>query len=64
MAGKLKPVENKFAFLFPAGIGIGVAVGALIHNIGVGMAFGAVAGMICSLLGWYLGNLHTNRDGD
>jgi hypothetical protein len=64
MTGKSKPTENKFAFLFPAGIGMGVAVGALIHNIGVGMALGAVIGTICSLLGGYISNLHANRGGD
>ncbi|MGD8759125.1 MAG: hypothetical protein PVJ07_02610 [Anaerolineales bacterium] len=39
-----------FGLLFPVGIGLGVAIGALLHNIGVGMAFGAAIGVTASLL--------------
>lgn len=49
-----KRQENKYAFLLPVGLGIGIAVGALIHNIGVGLAIGAGIGTTLSLLGWYL----------
>lgn len=48
-----KQTENNYAFLFPVGLGIGTAVGALIHNIGVGLAAGAGFGMLMSLIGWY-----------
>ena len=47
--------QNKYAFLFPVGIGIGTAIGALIHNVGVGIAIGAAIGTIGSLIGYYLG---------
>lgn len=46
--------EHKYAFLFPAGLGIGTALGALIHNIGLGLAIGAGIGTTLSLIGWYL----------
>jgi hypothetical protein len=42
-----------YAFLFPVGLGNGTAIGALIHNIGVGLAIGAGMGMLMSLLGWH-----------
>ena len=49
-----KPRESTFALLFPVGIGIGVAIGALLHNIGVGMTFGAALGVTASLLADWL----------
>ncbi len=42
---------GKYGFLFPVGLGIGVALGVAIHNVGVGLAIGAAIGTICSLLG-------------
>lgn len=54
MAPESKKPENRFAFLFPAGLGIGVAIGAVIHNIGVGLAIGAFIGTLGSLIGFYL----------
>lgn len=49
----LKRENNKYAFLLPVGLGIGIAIGALIHNIGVGLAIGAGIGTLMSLLGWH-----------
>ena len=46
-------LENKYAFIFPACLGLGTGVGALLHNVGVGIALGAVFGMVLSLVGWY-----------
>ena len=43
--------RNRFVIFFPVGIGIGVAVGAAIHNIGVGMCIGVAIGVTLSLLG-------------
>jgi len=54
--------ENKFAFLFPAGIGIGIGIGALIHNIGVGLAIGAAIGTISNLIGWHFSSEHIDDD--
>lgn len=45
---------HRFAFLFPAGLGIGVAIGALIQNIGVGLVFGVFIGTLGSLIGAHL----------
>ena len=50
---KQKRSTNKYAFLFPVGLGIGTALGALIHNIGVGLAIGAGIGTLMSLVGWH-----------
>jgi hypothetical protein len=46
--------ENKYAFIFPACIGIGTGIGALLHNVGLGIGIGAVVGTILSLIGWQL----------
>lgn len=46
-------LENKYAFLFPACLGLGTGVGALLHNVGVGIGLGAVFGTVLSLVGWY-----------
>jgi hypothetical protein len=51
-----KRSANKFAFLFPVGLGIGTALGALLHNIGVGLAIGAGIGTVMSLIGWHFSN--------
>ncbi|MGW8251012.1 MAG: hypothetical protein ACWGO1_10245 [Anaerolineales bacterium] len=50
------------AIVFPASLGIGTAVGALIHNIGVGLAVGAGAGTVFSLTAYYLGRAKADRD--
>lgn len=60
MASEAKKPENRYAFLFPAGLGIGVAIGAVIHNIGVGLAIGAFMGTLGSLIGAYLSE-HANK---
>lgn len=43
---------NKTSFLLPAFIGLGTGLGALIGNIGAGMAIGVGVGTLLSLLGW------------
>jgi hypothetical protein len=50
--------NTKYAFLFPAGLGAGIAIGAAIRNIGVGLAIGAAIGTTLSLLG----GLHERRN--
>ena len=42
------------SIIFPLCLGIGTGIGALIHNIGVGLAIGAVIGTFSSLVGYYL----------
>jgi len=49
--------------LYPACLGIGTAVGALIHNIGVGLAIGAGIGSIFSLIVYYLGRNGSDQEG-
>lgn len=51
MEQQQKKASSKYSFLFPAGLGIGVSLGAAIHNVGVGLAIGAAIGTILSLLG-------------
>lgn len=46
--------ETLVAILFPVCLGIGTGIGALIHNIGVGIAVGAGMGTILNLVGHYL----------
>ncbi|NIM95414.1 MAG: hypothetical protein GTO18_17090 [Anaerolineales bacterium] len=41
--------ENKFIPIFPICLGLGVGLGALVRNIGVGLAFGATVGTTLSL---------------
>jgi len=43
--------NSKYAFLFPAGLGSGIAIGAAMRNIGVGLAIGAAIGTTLGLLG-------------
>jgi hypothetical protein len=50
MEQRKKKRENLFSFVFPACLGLGVGLGALIRNIGVGLAIGAGIGTILSLL--------------
>lgn len=52
------------ATVFPVCLGLGTAIGALIHNIGVGLAIGAGIGTIFSLIGYYLGNAPTDQKND
>lgn len=49
------------AILFSACLGIGTAVGALIHNIGVRLAIGAGIGTIFSLIAYYLGKSNSDQ---
>lgn len=48
-----KRADNRFAFLFPVGLGFGTAIGALIHNIGVGLGIGVAIGTTASLFAYY-----------
>jgi zinc transporter ZupT len=58
---KKKQSDSKFSFLLPVGLGIGIAIGALIHNIGAGLAIGAGIGTVSSLIGWYLSSEQTDE---
>ena len=42
------------AVTFPVCIGIGTGIGALTHNVGVGIAIGAGIGTVLGLIGHYL----------
>lgn len=57
-----KRSDNRFAFLLPVGVGVGIAIGALIHNIGVGLAIGAAIGTIASLTAYYIDNSHADEN--
>ena len=50
MEHRKRDSENVFSILFPAFLGLGVGLGALIRNIGVGLAIGAGMGSFLSLL--------------
>jgi len=61
--GDSPPRRNgKYAFLFPAGLGAGIAIGATIRNIGVGLAIGAAIGTTLSLLGSLLERRNRGND--
>jgi hypothetical protein len=45
--------SDPISIVFPACLGIGVAAGALMHNVGMGMALGAALGTILRLVLWY-----------
>jgi hypothetical protein len=46
--------EQLLTIVFPACLGLGTAIGALIHNIGVGLAIGAGIGTVISFIGYSL----------
>lgn len=50
------------AIIFPMCLGIGTAIGALIHNVGVGLTIGAGMGAIFNLIGTYLIKSKTDRN--
>lgn len=54
----MKPHQSRYnklvAVIFPMCLGIGTAIGALIHNVGMGLAIGAGIGTIFNLIGTYL----------
>lgn len=52
----MKKRKTVFGILFPACLGLGVGLGALMHNIGVGLAIGAGTGTLLSLFGEYYFN--------
>jgi len=56
MEQNMKKRKTVFGILFPACLGLGVGLGALMHNIGVGLAIGAGTGTLLSLLGEYYFN--------
>jgi len=43
-------------FIFPACLGLGTGFGALIHNVGAGLAVGAGIGVALQLIADWLGN--------
>jgi hypothetical protein len=48
--------ENKYFLIFPIFLGLGTGVGALIRNVGLGLAIGAAVGTPLALLAeYYLG---------
>jgi hypothetical protein len=54
--------EKYVSSIFPVCLGIGTAIGALIHNIGVGLAIGAGVGTFFNLLAYYLVMSRTEVD--
>ena len=51
MGRQQKKAISIYSFLFPIGLGMGVAIGAVIHYVGAGLALGAAIGTILSLVG-------------
>ena len=51
MERQQKKASSKYGILFPTCIGLGGSLGALMHNIGVGMVIGVAIGTILSLVG-------------
>jgi len=46
--------KSYHTIIFPICLGLGTALGALIHNIGVGLGIGAIIGTVLGVLGWVL----------
>jgi hypothetical protein len=44
MGRQQKKANSKYGFLFPIGLDMGVAIGAVIHYVGAGLALGAAIG--------------------
>ena len=55
MGKRQKITRNNPGLFLPVGIGAGTALGAAIHNIGVGMSIGVFFGVALSLLVEYIG---------
>jgi hypothetical protein len=53
MEQRAKKRENKYYFIFPICLSLGTGLGALIHNVGLGLGIGAAAGTILGLLAYY-----------
>lgn len=51
MRNQRKKRTGRYAFLFPAFIGLGAGLGALLHNVGLGTATGAAVGATLSWVG-------------
>lgn len=62
MKQKRTRYETYVSIIFPVCLGIGTAIGALIHNVGVGLAIGAGVGTFFSLLAYYLVKSRTEMD--
>jgi hypothetical protein len=60
MKGNRSGSDKLVAFIFPACIGFGTGIGALIHNVGLGIASGAVVGTVLSLIGQFLVKANSN----
>jgi hypothetical protein len=54
-----KKKDNKFAVVFPICLGLGTGLGALMRNVGVGLAIGAGVGTLLGLLA----DFYLNRGG-
>lgn len=52
MKGRQNQPTSKSYFWLPVFIGLGTGLGALINNIGAGMAIGVGVGTVVSLLVW------------
>jgi hypothetical protein len=48
-----KKQENRCYMIFPICLGLGTGLGALIRNVGLGLAIGAGVGTTLSLLAYY-----------
>jgi len=56
MKQEKKKKDSKYFLIFPIFLGLGTGLGALIRNVGLGMAIGAAVGTPLALLAeYYLG---------
>ncbi|MGD2157560.1 MAG: hypothetical protein PVG14_05205 [Anaerolineales bacterium] len=62
MKQKQSRVDTFVGIIFPVCLGIGTGIGALIHNVGVGIAIGAAIGTILNLTGYYLIKSNTDQE--
>jgi uncharacterized membrane-anchored protein len=53
MRQRTKTRENKYWFIFPICLGLGTGLGALLRNVGLGLAIGAAVGTTLGLLAYY-----------
>jgi uncharacterized membrane-anchored protein len=53
MGQRTRKRENRYWFIFPICLALGTGLGALLHNVGLGLGIGAAVGTTLGLLAYY-----------